>query len=474
MTLGIADIAVYVPRRRLQRAAIANAHAWAVPSLKGQARGTVASANWDEDSVTMAHAACRQIVDDTVCGIRFCSTSMPFADRSHAALLAEALTLSGSMRTMDVGASARAGSSALMAALMCHQNAIVVASERRLAKPGSAEEISYGDAAVAIRTGTGDCIADYIGGASRATDFVDHYRSSDADFDYGFEARWVRDEGQLAELPDMLPQVLAEYDIAPDSVQWLAMNAPARVRKKLAGTVGLTNAQSNFDYESKVGNCGCADPFLALAESLARAKAGDIVVSISFGQGLDVMLFRATGKSPSGQVLEAIEGGESDDNYLRFLSHRGLLQMDWGKRAERDVRTAQSAYYRERDQVSGFVGGKCRVCGTIQFPRTRACVNPDCRAFDSQTPYPFADLTGTVKSFTEDWQAYSPAPPLIYGNIGFEGGANILMQFTDTAEGETKVGNRVSMQFRIKDIDRVRDFRRYFWKAVPQEDVAYG
>ena len=148
--------------------------------------------------------------------------------------------------------------------------------------------------------------------------------------------------------------------------------------------------------------------------------------------------------------------------------------MDWGKRADRDVRSAHSAYYRERDQVSGFVCWNCRWCGTIQFPRTRACVNPDCRAFDSQTPYPFADLTGTVKSFTEDWQAYSPAPPLIYGNIGFEGGANILMQFTDTAEGETKVGNRVSMQFRIKDIDRVRDFRRYFWKAVPQEDVAYG
>ncbi|MEO1421115.1 MAG: 3-hydroxy-3-methylglutaryl CoA synthase, partial [Pseudomonadota bacterium] len=65
MTLGISDIAVYVPRRRLQRKAIANAHAWAVPSLKGQASGTVAAANWDEDSVTMAHAACRQIVDDT-------------------------------------------------------------------------------------------------------------------------------------------------------------------------------------------------------------------------------------------------------------------------------------------------------------------------------------------------------------------------------------------------------------------------
>ncbi|MEL6199797.1 MAG: hypothetical protein AAFR09_06285, partial [Pseudomonadota bacterium] len=74
---------------------------------------------------------------------------------------------------------------------------------------------------------------------------------------------------------------------------------------------------------------------------------------------------------------------------------------------------------------------------------------------------------GHREVITEDWQAYSPAPPLLYGNITFEGGANIFMQFTDTASGELGVGDSVSMQFRIKDIDRNRGFQRYFWKAVP-------
>jgi uncharacterized OB-fold protein len=178
------------------------------------------------------------------------------------------------------------------------------------------------------------------------------------------------------------------------------------------------------------------------------------------------MLLRAGATRPTG-FAHALASGVADGNYLRYLSHRGLLKMDWGKRAERDVRTAQSAYYRERDQVSGFVGGRCTACGTIQFPRTRACVNPECRKFETQAPHPFADLTGTVKSFTEDWQAYSQAPPLIYGNVSFEGGANIFMQFTDAASGEVAVGDAVSMHFRIKDIDRNRGFQRYFWKAVP-------
>ena len=466
MTRGIADIAVYAPRTRLRRAAIADAHAWAVPALKAQARGTIAAANWDEDSVTLAHAAARQIVGVRPAALSFCSTSMPFADRSHAALLAEALHIAGDLHTLDVGASARAATSALRSALQQEHDTLVVAAERRLAKPGSPQEISYGDAAVALRTGSEALVAEYLGGASRATDFVDHYRASDAAFDYAFEDRWVRDEGQLAELPALIPTVLAQAGLAPADVRWLAFNAPSRVRAQLARRAGLANAVHEFGYEHSIGKSGAAEPVLGLAEALARAEAGDVVLCAAFGQGLDVMVFRATGKAPTGDVMAAIEGGEEDDNYLRFASHRGLIEMDWGKRAERDVRTAQSAYYRAREQVAAFVGGRCPQCGTIQFPRTQVCVNPECRAFGEQEPYPFADLEGTVKSFTEDWQAYSPAPPLIYGNIGFEGGANILMQFSDAGAGSVRVGDTVRMAFRIKDIDRVRGFRRYFWKAV--------
>ncbi len=34
-------------------------------------------------------------------------------------------------------------------------------------------------------------------------------------------------------------------------------------------------------------------------------------------------------------------------------------------------------------------------------------------------------------------------------------------------EGEFKIGDAVSMSFRIKDRDALRHFQRYFWKAVP-------
>ncbi len=40
------------------------------------------------------------------------------------------------------------------------------------------------------------------------------------------------------------------------------------------------------------------------------------------------------------------------------------------------------------------------------------------------------------------------------------------MEFTDLDAGQLAVGDAVRFVFRVKDFDRQRGFRRYFWKAV--------
>ena len=42
----------------------------------------------------------------------------------------------------------------------------------------------------------------------------------------------------------------------------------------------------------------------------------------------------------------------------------------------------------------------------------------------------------------------------------------MLMEFTDIDSGEIEIGDPVRFVFRIKDDDRARGFRRYFWKAT--------
>ena len=206
-----------------------------------------------------------------------------------------------------------------------------------------------------------------------------------------------------------------------------------------------------------------------LAAVLETARPGEHIVVVGFGQGVDVLVLRAEAalaKRRARPVAETLARATEEQSYVRYLAHAGLLDVDFGMRAERDNRTAHSVAYRKRRAVSGFVGGRCQASQTVQYPRSRVCVNPQCRATDTQEDYRLADGAGRVKSFTEDWQAFSPRPPACYGNVEFDAGGNLFMELADFEPGELQVNARVRFVFRIKDHDRARSFRRYFWKAV--------
>jgi hydroxymethylglutaryl-CoA synthase len=121
MTIGILAYGAYIPRLRLARAAIAQAHGWFNPALKGQAKGERAMANWDEDPVTMAVEAGRDALkgfaSSDIGAVRFASTTFPFLDRLHAGIVSEALSLEEGVSASDVSATQRAGTSALRDAL---------------------------------------------------------------------------------------------------------------------------------------------------------------------------------------------------------------------------------------------------------------------------------------------------------------------------------------------------------------------
>jgi uncharacterized OB-fold protein len=76
-----------------------------------------------------------------------------------------------------------------------------------------------------------------------------------------------------------------------------------------------------------------------------------------------------------------------------------------------------------------------------------------------------------VLTWSADFLTYTVAPPAHYGMITFANGGRFLTDFTDVDEGEVEVGVGVRMVFRIKSVDNVRGFVRYFWKAVPLRPV---
>ncbi len=476
METGILSYGAYLPRRRLQRKSIHAANSWFAPGLRGLAKGERAMANWDEDAVTMAVEAAR----DCLAGLApaaldqlvLASTTHPYDDRQNAAIMANALHLGSALRVQDVTGSQRAATSALMSVLAAGSRSLVTAGEHRLAKAASAQEMHYGDGAAALLIGRGAPIARLLGAHSETVDFVHQFRASERSHDYAWEERWIRDEGYMKIVPAALSALFKATGVAPAAVTHFCLPCTlARVASGVAKRAGIAETAVRDNLAAVCGDTGAAHPLLLLAQALEQAKAGDLILVASFGQGCDALLFEVTGAiaalPPRGGVSGTLARRKEETNYPRFLAFNDHIAMERGMRAEADKGTPLTTLYRNRDMVTGLVGGRCRKCGTLQFPRGRYCVNPKCNALDSQDDQAFSDIGARVMSYTADALTYSADPPAYYGMVEFDGGGRMMADFTDVDEGKVEVGMKMRMMFRIKEHDTARGFVRYFWKATP-------
>ncbi|RYD59927.1 MAG: hydroxymethylglutaryl-CoA synthase family protein [Sphingomonadales bacterium] len=473
---GILAFGAYVPRRRLQRAAIHAANKWFAPNLGGLAKGERAVANWDEDAITMAVEAARDCltgIDRTeVAGLTLASTTLPFADRLNAGIVKEALTLADKTAAADAGGSLRAGTSALLAALEGSRTRLCVASDLRKARAASDAELIQGDGAAAILVGQGDVIARLVASHSVTVDFVDHFRSSGADFDYAWESRWIRDEGYMKLLGGAIGDALQSAGIQADAIDHAVIPVSVRgVAAGIAKKLGIRPEAVADTLNATVGDTGTAHPLLMLTAALEGARPGQRILVAGFGQGADVLIFETTEALTRLPARRGVKGhlanAQQDTNYLRFLFHRGLLQIEKGMRAEMDEKQPGTSLYRHRKTTLGLVGGRCTKTGTVQFPRSDIGVNPNDRSVRTQEDYPLADKVARIVTYTADSLSYSPDPPTYYGTIDFEGGGRLVTEFAEVTADEVEVGRAMRMVFRIKAHDDRRDFTKYFWKAGP-------
>lgn len=464
-SVGILATGAYLPRWRIARQTIADAMGWSRGRTR-PASGDRSFCNWDEDALTLSVEAGRAALaaaDASPDALELASTSLPFADRHHAGVAREALRLADDLALSETGGSRRCATSALIRALTEDAGAtrLLAAGECVDTQAGSEAEPAVGHGAAAVVTGPGETQAILLAAASRHDDFVDQYRAADQAFDYRLEARWVRDAGIRPLLVALVRQVLDQAGLEADSVQHWLLPFDAGTRRALYRDLGVDAGDPAGGLESEVGHCGAAQPLLLLHRALAVARRGEHIVLVGAGQGFDVLVLKVQADGRAAAPAPILR----EDNYTRYLGLRGLLAVDGGIRGERDNRSSLSATHRRHAELNGFLAGRCGDCDRLQFPLSAVCVH--CQARDAQTPESLADRIGEINSFTEDWLAYTPRPPLVFGNIHFPGGANVLMEFTDVLPGELAAGQAVHMAFRIKDLDARRGYRRYFWKPVP-------
>lgn len=472
--LGISSFGAYVPRLRINRAIIADAHKWAMPGLRGAAKGSRAFPSWDEDAITMAVEAARDACGtrgaQAIKALRLASTSLPYADLQNAAIVAGAIDLPNGAATSDGAGSQRAGTSALLQALKGGETTLVIGSDAPCAKAASSQELSFGAGAAAFVVSGENVAARLIGSATLSANFVDHFRAAESGSDYNWEERWVRDEGYSRIVPSAVKAALADAQLALGDIHHFVMpsylkGAAAAVAKKLRfeGTVAS-------GLEDGVGYAGAAHALLMLAATLETAGPGERILLVGFGQGADVLILQTTdaiaSARPARGVAGSIAGGIPTDSYLRMLSFFGGIDMEWGMRSEKSAKTALTEQYRSAGQMEAFNAGKCGDCGTIQFPQLQYCVS--CHAPGERfAQLSLRDAPATVLTSTADWLSYHPAPPLHVGFVQFDNGARLLMEMVDIGAAGVETGTSLRMVYRIKEKDLQRGYNRYFWKATP-------
>lgn len=476
--VGITAFGAYVPRLRLQRAAMAQATAWFNPGLASLASGERALACWDEDAITMAVEAARDCLFErdrtSIAKVVIASTTLPFADRQNAGIVKEALNLPDEVAALDVAGSQRAGTSALLSALesaRAGKPVLCIGSERPLAPPASEEEFINGDAAAALLVGQENVVAEFLGSHSTTVDFVDHFRAAGEAHDYAWESRWIRDEGYRKLLPAAIATALAKLGLAASALDHviLPLAAPG-LDRVVARASGIREEAVCDSLHDALGHAGSAQPLLLLSRLLETARPGSLILLASFGQGCDALVFRVTSAIERARHSLGVNGWlarrHPESNYLKHLYFAGAVTLAGGMRAEIELRQPFSMLYRERKSILSLVGGRCRETGLVQYPKTRVSVAPDAHLVDTQEDHPLADLRARVMTATADRLAFTPDPPSWYGMVEFEGGGRMMADFADVAPDGVTAGQAVRMMFRLKRTDN-RGFKQYYWKAVP-------
>lgn len=476
--IGITSYSAYVPWYRLNKGRIAQATGFLgnYPTP-----GERAVANQDEDSITMATAASIYCLDgedrSKVDGLYFATSSPTYLVRQQASIVSTALDLSEEIRVADFASGGKAGTTALMTALDAvkagsMKNPLVCAADCRVVMPGNAQEFVYGDGAAAFTVGGDDVVAELEATHSLSVDFVDRWRAVYEPFEHAWEDRWIRDEGFEKLIPRAVTGLLKKQDLSTKDIAKVVFCYPmGRVHGVLAKKMGFEPTQVQDNLMDKVGDTCAAYPLMMLVGALEEAKPGDRILVASWGQGVDVLLFKVTDKiarmKDKWGMAKNLARKKDLDSWEKFASMRGSVHFYQGARAGEYGFTSYSLAWRERKQVSKLYGFKCKKCGTAQYPPRRICVNPNCKAIDQMEDYRFSDRTGKVFSYVVDHNVYVAMPPVIGAYINFDGGGRINLQVVDVEPENMKIGMPVEMTYRRKQVDTARGVSIYYWCATP-------
>ena len=466
--IGITAFGAYLPRYRLTARMINEA--WGRPG----GRGEKAVGYFDEDSLTMGLSAVYNGLSrdgiEKAEALYFASTTSPYREKLASTEMAMILSLSPEARTLDIGNSPRAGTSALLTAMeavkanSCDTVLVVASDCGRLERPGGQNEATWGDGAAALAVGRENVILNLLHHYCYSDELSHFWRRADDHYMKYEDMRFPQVMGYARIMEASIGNILRKTQYNPADFAKVVVDAPdIRSHQALMRKFGFDpKTQVQDPLLGRIGSLGTAHPFVMLVAALHEVKPGDKVLLASYGDGCDVLIFEATDALPAFQeqidVNVLLDQKELVSTYTKYLAFHKTFEAEF-----QDYYSSISALFRERDRFSRLLGGKCKNCGYITTLALRVC--PNCRKKDQFENMRLA-RRGVVFTFTQEWYYPSPEPPTTLAVIDLKGGGRIYCQMTDCSDPRiVKIGMQVEMT--VRKYHEALDLPHYYWKCKP-------
>lgn len=473
--IGIRSYGAYLPKYLLPRKKIGNA--WDFPVVPG----TKATANRDEDSLTMSVEAgldCITGIDPkTIDGLFFASTTPVYSEKESSSFIATVLDLREDILTGDYTDSTKAGTTAVCRAFDAIKandsikNILVIASDTRKPEPATMWEYGFADGAAALLISEGDDVPipidDYV---SISKNVTGPWKRADEDnfirtFEVKMDARFY-----IQSLTTAMSRLLEINNLEATDINIASYyyNNP-RLHGKISSIMKFESGVAQNGVFFQLGDLGTAMPFIVLIGALRRPKENDKIILAGYGDGADAILMHIKDRKGAKDIGKRVMGVRDHQksmmnmkNYNTYIDNKELLEKD------RYVRKSSAVtLWRDTPSVYQMYGLKCQNCGTVQYPvQWNSCYN--CRA-DDQFERVKLSLKGEIFTFTLDHLVGgnyydTPVPRCV---IDLEGGGRVLCDMTEIEKPEenVEIGMPVELTFRWQH--EGADFHNYYWKCRP-------
>jgi len=392
----LAGIGAYAPRLRIEAGEFEAA--WGRFEAAGVEETAVPEA--DEDALTMAaEAATRALAaagraGEAVEQLAFATTTPPMAEEELTARLSSILGVPATATTRTHTGSTRAGVQALGTALDAGPYGdgvgLVAVGDCPRGAPDSEQEhaAGAGGAAVVLDDEGPGVVLDrashveaYPGTRFRPTGETETRGLGITGYDrQAFRSALAGAREGLSMDDDALDAIDAAAVQSPDGA------LPYRV----ASDLGVeTETIAAADTVTTLGDTGAASTILGAAA--AFADGAERVMLAAYGSGAGATLLLVDGQVP----VERATAGEESLSYAAYLRRRG--EVTSGDPAGGGAYVSVPAWQRTLPQRHRLVAGRCRDCGTLNFPPEGACRACGERGDDEPVTLPG---TGTVEATT--------------------------------------------------------------------------